>query len=158
MRNSPPAKECVYLSRDWVIIAHIALVDWSQGGRPTPPRAVRFDLLESAINLPKQQWYEGIYIKSAALFRSLIQNHPFLDGNKRTAIVALDVFLGLNGYEFKAKKKDMVEFALKTAKGEVKDLGEIAEWIRKRSRKRSFIQEVKWYKKIFRKIGKRLSE
>lgn len=141
-----------------MIIAHIALVDWSQGGRPTPPRAVRFDLLESAINLPRQQWYEGIYIKSAALFRSLIQNHPFLDGNKRTAIVALDVFLGLNHYEFKAKKKDMVEFALKTAKGEVKDLGEIAEWIRKRSRKRSFIQEVRWHKKIFRKIGKRLSE
>ena len=131
-------------------------MDWSQGGRPTPPRAVRFDLLESAINLPKQRWYEGVYIKAAALFRSLIQDHPFLDGNKRTAIVAVDVFLGLNGYELKAKKKDAVEFALKVAKGEVRDLAEIAEWIRERVRRLSVTGRVKWLRKTFREIDNKV--
>ena len=56
-------------------------------------------LLESAIARPQSGYYEDIFEQAAALFESLSQNHPFVDGNKRTAITATGVFLLLNGYK-----------------------------------------------------------
>lgn len=55
--------------------------------------------LEAAVFRPQTGYYEDPIAEAAALFESLIQNHPFLDGNKRTALGAADVHLRLNGYE-----------------------------------------------------------
>jgi death-on-curing protein len=54
-------------------------------------------LLEAAIARPQSGYYADLFEEAAALFESLLQNHPFLDGNKRTAITATAVFLMLNG-------------------------------------------------------------
>lgn len=54
--------------------------------------------LESAVARPQTGYYEDVIEEAAALFESLSQNHPFVDGNKRTAITAVGVFLGYNGY------------------------------------------------------------
>lgn len=48
---------------------------------------------------PETGYYEDPIAEAAALLESLIQSHPFLDGNKRTAIAAADVHLRLNGFE-----------------------------------------------------------
>ena len=53
--------------------------------------------LESALFRPQSGYYEDVIEEAAALFESLILNHPFVDGNKRTAFAAMDVFLRLNG-------------------------------------------------------------
>jgi death on curing protein len=54
--------------------------------------------LESAVGRLQSGYYGDAIEEAAALFESLSQNHPFLDGNKRTAITAVGVFLLLNGY------------------------------------------------------------
>ena len=53
--------------------------------------------LESAVNRPQNGYYANLEAEAAALLESLLINHPFLDGNKRTAFAACDVFLRLNG-------------------------------------------------------------
>lgn len=55
-------------------------------------------LLESAVARPQAGYYADLIEEAAALFESLAQNHPFLDGNKRTAFTAAAIFLMLNGY------------------------------------------------------------
>lgn len=55
--------------------------------------------LEAAVFRPQTGYYEDPIAEAAALLESLIQNHPFLDGNKRTAVAAADVHLRMNGFE-----------------------------------------------------------
>jgi death on curing protein len=62
--------------------------------------------LESAVGVPQQTFdgqdlFPSIHLKAAALMRSLSQNQPFVDGNKRTAVLAVDAFYGFNGYLFR---------------------------------------------------------
>jgi len=74
-------------------------------------------LLESAINRPKQSafekdGYETVFDKAAALFESLAKNHPFYNGNKRTAFTSLVVFLYINGYSFNMEQKQAEDFTV----------------------------------------------
>jgi death-on-curing protein len=54
--------------------------------------------LEAALFRPQTGYYEDVVAEAAALFESLVVNHPFIDGNKRIAFAAVDVFLTLNGH------------------------------------------------------------
>ncbi len=56
-------------------------------------------LLESALFRPRTGYYADLAEMAAALFESLISNHPFVDGNKRVAFFATDVFLRANGWK-----------------------------------------------------------
>lgn len=55
--------------------------------------------LHAAVARPQIGYYADAVEEAAALFESLLQNHPFLDGNKRVGITATAVFLRLNGFE-----------------------------------------------------------
>lgn len=57
------------------------------------------NLLEAAVFRPQSGYYADTLLQGAALFESLIINHPFIDGNKRVAFAAMDVFLRMNGYQ-----------------------------------------------------------
>ena len=54
-------------------------------------------LLESALYRPQTSYYADLIEEAAALWESLAQNHPFIDGNKRTAFAAIYTFLAING-------------------------------------------------------------
>ena len=54
--------------------------------------------LEAAAMRPQMGYYDGLLDEAAAMLESLAMNHPFVDGNKRTAVATTDAFLGLNGY------------------------------------------------------------
>lgn len=54
--------------------------------------------LESALLRPQMGYYDGIIEEAAAMLESLAMNHPFVDGNKRTAFYATDTFLRKNGH------------------------------------------------------------
>lgn len=58
--------------------------------------------LESALHRPQTGYYDTLIHEAAALLESLVQNHPFIDGNKRTAFAVVDVFLRVNGYAITA--------------------------------------------------------
>jgi death-on-curing protein len=63
--------------------------------------------LESALMRPQSGYYEDIIFEAAALFESLIINHPFIDGNKRVAFAATDIFLRINGYQVTAMHSEI---------------------------------------------------
>ncbi|MBO6797030.1 type II toxin-antitoxin system death-on-curing family toxin [Maricaulis sp.] len=68
--------------------------------------------LEAALHRPQTGYYRDIIEEAAALWESLSQNNPFVDGNKRTAFAAMDIFLGLNGYELTADVETAITFIL----------------------------------------------
>lgn len=80
-------------------------------------------LLESAIAQPRmtfggEELYPGLLEKSAALGFSIIMNHPFVDGNKRTGHAAVETFLILNGIEISASVDEQERIVLAIASGE----------------------------------------
>jgi death-on-curing protein len=80
-------------------------------------------LLESAVSLPLQsafghECYVTIHQKAACLFHSLIANHPFSNGNKRTAVLALDLFLLSNSHFLSISNENMFDLSIETASQE----------------------------------------
>ena len=83
-----------------------------------------FGLLQSAVAQPEAsfagQWlHEDIFLMAAAYAFHLCQNHPFFDGNKRTALASALVFLELNGISLDDPKDKLLEATLSIAKGKL---------------------------------------
>lgn len=98
-----------------------------------------FTLLHSAIERPKATFagrdlYPNIFDKAAALIHSLIQNHPFNDGNKRTALAATVRFLHINGYKIRASHREIIDFTLKIQKKKY-HFEDISSWLKKHTKK-----------------------
>lgn len=96
-------------------------------------------LLDSALNRPFHSFagtdlYETVYEKAAALIHSLLLNHPFVDGNKRTSTFLCYRFLQINGYIFTATNNQLVRFALDIESKKL-NLEGIAKWLKSYSRK-----------------------
>jgi death-on-curing protein len=79
--------------------------------------------------------YPDVESKAAAVMHSLVMNHPFVDGNKRTGAAVAELFLNLNGVELEADDDDLVAVTLSVARGEV-NAEALAIWLRQRSRHR----------------------
>ena len=95
-------------------------------------------LLESAIARPRNHaaYGEPDVAELAAVYAlGIARNHPFIDGNKRTAYVALELFLAANGYAFTASDVDSVMMTLQMAAGTLSDEAFVA-WVRAWARKR----------------------
>lgn len=89
--------------------------------------------LNMLVNSPKQhvfgqEQYPTIELKAANLVRNLVKKHVLHNGNKRTAFMALIVFLELNGYKFKVSNKEAVNYMVKLATEDINE-DEIALWI-----------------------------
>ena len=69
-------------------------------------------LLEAALFRPQTGYYPTLIEEAAALWESLSQNHPFVDGNKRTAFAATYVFLAINGLDISATDDEAQDFVL----------------------------------------------
>jgi death on curing protein len=83
-------------------------------------------MLESALARPLQKATYGepdLFELAAAYLYGIAKNHPFVDGNKRTAFVAADVFLALHGQSIEAEQADIVAFVLAVAAGEIDEEG-----------------------------------
>ena len=89
-------------------------------------------LLDSALARPEHKAHyreDDPAALAAAYAYGIARNHPFLDGNKRTALVALELFLMKNGYRLTASDEDAVVTFLRLAAGEIGE-DELAAWIR----------------------------
>jgi len=90
-------------------------------------------LLESALARARQLWtYEAnadLARLAAAYGAGVVQNHPFADGNKRAAFLAVGLFLGLNGYQLIVDPADAARTVFAVAADEMSEL-EFAAWIR----------------------------
>lgn len=92
------------------------------------------NLLASAVNTPFQTFmgndlYPSIYDKAAQLCYGIANNHPFTDGNKRTALHSMYVYLIINGYDIAASQQDVENLIINVAAGNMTNV-ELAQWLR----------------------------
>ncbi|HON68678.1 MAG TPA: type II toxin-antitoxin system death-on-curing family toxin [Phycisphaerae bacterium] len=121
----------IFLDLDMVLRIHRSLID-RYGGTEGLRDA---GLLHSAIAMPQASFggeplHKNLFEMAAAYLYHLVQNHPFLDGNKRTGAAAAIVFLDLNGIEIEADEDGLVELTLRVASGQA-GKAEIAEFFRR---------------------------
>ncbi len=103
-------------------------------------------LVKSAVARPQasfdgQYLYSSIFDKAAALLQSLLKNHPFVDGNKRTALTSAGIFLKKNGYKLVNQHKEELEFAVKVDNGNL-TVEQISQWLKTHSVKISSKQHL----------------
>ncbi len=114
-----------FLSLDEAIEIHSVLIKRFGG-----PQGIRdLGLLESALYRPQTGYYKTLEEMAAALFESLIKNHPFIDGNKRAAFFSTDVFLRMNGYKFQVEAKAAYQFLMALFDSNTCDLEHLQPWI-----------------------------
>jgi death-on-curing protein len=126
--------EPVWLRLEAILAAHDDQLAEHGGGSGDRDRG----LLESALARPLNlhAYGEPSLPKLAAAYAfGIAKNHPFVDGNKRTALVAAELFLALNGIDLTATDLECVEVFLSLAGGEMTEQ-ELAAWIDHNSRKR----------------------
>lgn len=92
------------------------------------------NLLASAVNTPFQTFmgndlYPSLYDKVAQLCYGLANNHPFTDGNKRTALHSMYVYLIINGFDIMATQQDVENMIIDVAAGNMTNV-ELAQWLR----------------------------
>src|SRR5215469_4288341 len=85
--------------------------------------------LESALHRPQTGYYETLIREAAALCESLVQNHPFVDGNKRVAFAVVDVFLRINGYSFAASSTAIYAQVMKLLREGSFDMEHLVPWL-----------------------------
>lgn len=90
-------------------------------------------LLASAVNAPFQTFmgndlYPSIYDKAAQLCYGIANNHPFTDGNKRTALHSMYVYLIINGYDITATQQDVENLIINVAAGRMNNT-ELSKWL-----------------------------
>ncbi|MFZ9790504.1 MAG: type II toxin-antitoxin system death-on-curing family toxin [Candidatus Nanopelagicales bacterium] len=95
--------ETIYVTTSEALIIHSTLLE-KYGGTSG---SVDLGLLESALFRPQTGYYPDLIAEAAALFESLLMNHPFTDGNKRVAFAVTDIFLRINGYKFIINSKQI---------------------------------------------------
>lgn len=115
-----------FLSLDEVLAVHTRLAECFGG----PPEIRDLGLLESALYRPQTGYYADLVEMAAALFESLLMNHPFVDGNKRVAFFATDVFLRLNGWRLEVDATAAHAFLIGLLEAGESDFGHLAPWIR----------------------------
>lgn len=126
-----------YLTVDQILLIHLRVIERFGGDSGIRDRG----LVESAAAQPRagfggQSLYPTLEEKAVALSYSLIKNHAFVDGNKRTGAAALLVFLGRNGHTIEASVDEMESIIQRVAAGDLDRAGLLA-WVRARlTRKR----------------------
>jgi len=121
----------LFLDIDRVLQTHRSLIEHYGGAE-----GIRdVGLLQSAIAMPQASFsgellHKDLFEMAAAYLYHIVQNHPFLDGNKRTGAATAIIFLTINDIELEADEEGLVEITLAVAEGKA-DKQQIAEFFRK---------------------------
>ena len=91
--------------------------------------------LESALFRPQSGYYDDLVWEAAALFESLAMNHPFVDGNKRVAFAAVDVFLRVNGMRIRARPAAVYRWMIGHLEAGTFNIANIEPWLRKHAKR-----------------------
>ena len=103
--------------------------------------------LEAAVATQHQEvfgreLYLTVFEKAAAMLRGIIADHPFVDGNKRTAMLTAMTYLELNGYQFVARIGEIEDFAVRVATDHL-EIDDIATWLKCHSQHSKFAKNQK---------------
>lgn len=126
----------VYLTLEEILRLHFQIIE-DYGGL----HGVRDEhRLLSAIKAPQQkvfgqQQYTSLYEKAAIYLRAIISDHPFSDGNKRTALVMCGIFLVCNGKSMRIEPEELEDFIVRIATERL-SIAEISEWLQVNNKSR----------------------
>jgi death-on-curing family protein len=142
------------LSAEQINEIHWAVVrDFAHSADPVDPPGIRdVDLFQAAVARPAtafagQPKYPTVSLAAAALFHSIILNHPFHNGNKRTALVSLVTFLSEHGYVLTTEQDDLYDYVLRIADHKIvtdhkrdtyyadREMLAIARWLQREARR-----------------------
>ncbi len=125
----------VFLTFEQILAIHDSQIEMYGGSH-----GIReLSLLESAVMRPQTTFagrdlYSSLFEKTAVLTYSLIINHPFVDGNKRTGIVAALIFTEINGFKIVCSDKELLSLSLRVVSKKI-NLQNLADWFKKHSKK-----------------------
>ena len=129
MAAALPNDTVQFLTLEEVLAIHERLIDRFGGAMGVRDQG----LLESALYRPQTGYYDDLASMAAALFESLLLNHAFVDGNKRVAFFAADVFLRLNGWKISVDNIAAHEFLIGNLEAGTCDFQILLKWIRENS-------------------------
>lgn len=121
-----PSDRILHLALDEALAIHERLV--ARFGGHAGVRDL--GLLESALYRPQTGYYGDVAEMAAALFESLLMNHPFVDGNKRVAFFTTDVFLRLNGWKLQVEASEAHTTLIRLLEESSADYRHLLPWIR----------------------------
>ncbi len=127
-------KKWIWIDARAIVAIHDEQLAEHGGAAGTRDEGLLASALSRPINLAAYE-KPDVAALAASYAVGLAKNHPFVDGNKRTAFVALELFLALNGFELNASDVDCVLTMLAVASGEM-DEPMLADWIRHNIKKR----------------------
>jgi death-on-curing protein len=129
MPRRPPPAEPVWVSR--LVLDAVHFDQLREHGGVVGIRDE--NTLQAVLARPQQRWHDEPASDLAALAAAygwgLVTSHPYRDGNKRTAFLAMLVFLGLNNFDLDATQEEVVTTMLAAAAGQVSE-AELADWVR----------------------------
>jgi death on curing protein len=123
-----------YLTEHQILVLHHRIIEKTGGGHGVRDAG----LLQSAAGRPQSTFgggdlYPTLFTKAAALLDSLARNHPFVDGNKRTAVAAVGLMLRINDWRLTAGYKELEDYVVDLVVNHP-SIDVIAEWIEERCR------------------------
>ena len=122
---------------DYLTIADVLALHDFQIKRYGGPHGLRDEgQLVAALFRPQTGYYADVIAEAAALWESLSQNHPFVDGNKRTAFAAADTFLFINGIEIMADADQVFAFTNDLYETNRFALNALDDWLRSNTKRR----------------------
>ncbi len=117
----------IYPGRHDVLIVHEKLIERFGGSHGLRDSGA----LESALARPQSGYYRDLIEEAAALWESLSQNHPFIDGNKRVAVTVTAAFLRVNGLLLNFTDEDAFSFLIDLYETGRMRFGELDVWLRR---------------------------
>ena len=120
-----------FLTKEEIIEIHKLLIDEFGGSHGVKDNKS----LESAVMRPQSGYYKTIFHEAAALFESLTNNHPFIDGNKRIGFFAMDTFLRLNGFYINSNNEESYQFFMELFNTNKFNFANLYNWIKNNSLK-----------------------
>lgn len=117
------------LTVDGIIVIHDEIIEL-YGGFSGVMKRGELEFVVDQVNYENKD----VYWNTALILRNITSNHPFVDGNKRTALEVADVYLRLNNLEISASEEDKVNYMIHLASHEV-ELNNIIEWLKNNTSK-----------------------
>ncbi|MFZ0961953.1 MAG: type II toxin-antitoxin system death-on-curing family toxin [Terriglobia bacterium] len=117
---------------DFLTLVEVLAIHADQIDRYGGTRGIRdHGLLEAALFRPQTGYYADLIEEAAALWESLAQNHPFVDGNKRTAFAATYTFLAINGARLTANSQEIYDFITGLYRANQFSFEKLVHWLRR---------------------------
>jgi len=118
---------------DYLTVAEVLAIHSDQVERYGGSPGVRdYGILEAALYRPQTGYYTDLIEEAAALWESLGQNHPFVDGNKRTAFASTYTFLAINGARLTAEPQEAYDFIAGLYRANQFRFEKLVPWLRSR--------------------------